>query len=157
MSRRRSSEAALYTAQENLSWTQLVAPAAGVVTQVSAEPGQVLSAGQRVMTIALSGGRDAVIDVADPQAFSGSAGRFRVSLLADPSVSATGSLRDISPQADAHTRTWRVRVTLDNPPPGHGARRQRTGQTGGDRACRDAFARQCSDTDAGQAGGICCG
>ena len=117
VSRRRSSEAALYTAQENLSWTQLVAPAAGVVTQVSAEPGQVLSAGQTVMTIALSGGRDAVIDVADPQAFSGSAGRFRVSLLADPSVSATGSLRDISPQADAHTRTWRVRVTLDNPPP----------------------------------------
>ncbi|WP_369074261.1 efflux RND transporter periplasmic adaptor subunit, partial [Klebsiella pneumoniae] len=31
--------------------------------------------------------------------------------------SVTGTLRDISPQADAQTRTWRVRVTLGNPPP----------------------------------------
>ncbi|OPJ93759.1 efflux transporter periplasmic adaptor subunit [Enterobacter cloacae subsp. cloacae] len=115
-SRRRSSEAALNTARENLSWTRLVAPAGGVVTQVSAEPGQVVSAGQTVVTLAVSSGRDAVIDVADPQAFSHPAGGFRVSLLAAPSVSVTGTLRDISPQADAQTRTWRVRVTLDNPP-----------------------------------------
>lgn len=116
VSRRRSSEAALNTARENLSWTRLVAPAGGVVTQVSAEPGQVLSAGQTVVTLAVSSGRDAVIDVADPQVFSHLTGGFRVSLLAAPSVSVTGTLRDISPQADAQTRTWRVRVTLDNPP-----------------------------------------
>ncbi|AEN67322.1 efflux transporter, RND family, MFP subunit (plasmid) [Enterobacter soli] len=116
-SRRRSSEAALNTARENLGWTRLVAPAAGVVTQVSAEPGQVVSAGQTVVSLAVSSGRDAVIDVADPQAFSRPAGGFRVSLLADPTVSVTGTLRDISPQADAQTRTWRVRVTLDNPTP----------------------------------------
>ncbi|EPV2315111.1 efflux RND transporter periplasmic adaptor subunit [Klebsiella pneumoniae] len=115
--RRRSSEAALNTARENLNWTRLVAPATGVVTQVSAEPGQVLSAGQEVVTLAVSSGRDAVIDVADPQAFSRPAGSFSVSLLADPAVSVTGTLRDISPQADAQTRTWRVRVTLGNPPP----------------------------------------
>lgn len=30
---------------------------------------------------------------------------------------APGHLRDISPQADQQTRTWRVRLTLDNPPP----------------------------------------
>ncbi|SXE52610.1 RND family efflux transporter MFP subunit [Klebsiella variicola] len=116
-SRRRSSEAAMKTARENLSWTRLVAPAGGVVTRVSAEPGQVISAGQTVVTLAVSSGRDAVIDVADPQAFSRPAGGFRVSLLADPSVSVIGTLRDVSPQADAQTRTWRVRVTLDNPPP----------------------------------------
>ncbi|EPH0348701.1 efflux RND transporter periplasmic adaptor subunit, partial [Raoultella ornithinolytica] len=117
VARRRSSEAALNTARENLNWTRLVAPATGVVTQVSAEPGQVLSAGQAVVTLAVSSGRDAVIDVADPQAFSHPAGSFSVSLLADPAVSVTGTLRDISPQADAQTRTWRVRVILDNPPP----------------------------------------
>ncbi|QII38305.1 efflux RND transporter periplasmic adaptor subunit [Rouxiella badensis] len=116
-SRRRSSEATLNTARENLSWTRLTAPATGVVTQVSAEPGQVVSAGQTVVTLAVSSGRDAVIDVADPQAFSRRTGQFRVSLLADPTASATGTLRDISPQADAQTRTWRVRVTLENPPP----------------------------------------
>lgn len=117
VARRRSSEAALNTARENLNWTRLVAPATGVVTQVSAEPGQVLSVGQAVVTLAVSSGRDAVIDVADPQAFSHPAGSFSVSLLADPAVSVTGKLRDISPQADAQTRTWRVRVILDNPPP----------------------------------------
>ncbi|MBL2138930.1 efflux RND transporter periplasmic adaptor subunit, partial [Klebsiella pneumoniae] len=30
---------------------------------------------------------------------------------------AQAHLRDISPQADPQTRSWRVRITLDNPPP----------------------------------------
>ena len=115
-SRRRSNEAALHIAQDNLSWTRLVAPADGVVTQVSAEPGQVLSAGQALVTLSVGNGRDAVIDVADPQAFSHDTDVFRVSLLSDPSVSVTGTLRDIGPQADTLTRTWRVRINLDNPP-----------------------------------------
>ena len=41
---------------------------------------------------------------------------MRVSLLSDPSVQASAALRDISPQADPQTRTWRVRATLQNPP-----------------------------------------
>lgn len=117
-SRRQSSEAALKTAQDNLSWTRLTAPAAGVITQVSAQPGQVLSAGQPVVTLAVSGGRDAVIDVADPQQFSRQAGTFIISLTSDPTVSCTGTLRDISPQADPQTRTWRVRIRLTDPPSG---------------------------------------
>jgi multidrug efflux pump subunit AcrA (membrane-fusion protein) len=36
--------------------------------------------------------------------------------LSDPSVQASAALRDISPQADPQTRTWRVRATLQNPP-----------------------------------------
>ncbi|MDF7662672.1 efflux RND transporter periplasmic adaptor subunit [Erwiniaceae bacterium L1_54_6] len=118
VSRRQSSEAALKTAQDNLRWTRLTAPAAGVVTQVSAQPGQVLSAGQPVVTLAVSGDRDAVIDVADPQLFSRHAGTFRISLTDDPSVSCTGMLRDIGPQADPQTRTWRVRIRLTAPPSG---------------------------------------
>ncbi|MCW9331464.1 efflux RND transporter periplasmic adaptor subunit, partial [Klebsiella pneumoniae] len=34
----------------------------------------------------------------------------------NPSVSVTGTLRDISPQADTQTRTWRVRYDLENAP-----------------------------------------
>lgn len=116
--RRQSSEDALKNARENLSWAQLTAPADGVVTQVSASAGQVVSAGQQVVTLASGGGRDAVFDVADPQAIPAQAGAvFSVSLLSDSSVIAPGHLRDISPQADPQTRTWRVRITLDNPPP----------------------------------------
>jgi RND family efflux transporter MFP subunit len=116
--RRQSSEDALKNARENLSWAQLTAPADGVVTQVSASVGQVVSAGQQIVTLASGGGRDAVFDVADPQAIPAQAGAvFSVSLLSGSSVIAPGHLRDISPQADPQTRTWRVRITLDNPPP----------------------------------------
>ncbi|MEN0616242.1 efflux RND transporter periplasmic adaptor subunit [Klebsiella indica] len=117
VSRRQSAEAALNTARENLNWTHLIAPSAGIVTGVSAEPGQVVSAGQTVVTLAASNGRDAIIDVADPQVFSHNSGTFSVALIADPAIRASGRLRDISPQADPQTRTWRVRITLDNPPP----------------------------------------
>jgi len=117
-SRRLSSEDSLKTARENLSWAQLTAPAEGVITQVSVAAGQVVSAGQTVMTLASGRGRAAVFDVARPQSFSQqTGGTFNVSLLSDPSVVTTGHLRDISPQADPQTRTWRVRLTLDNPPP----------------------------------------
>ncbi|KAA8995759.1 efflux RND transporter periplasmic adaptor subunit [Affinibrenneria salicis] len=117
VSRRQSSEAALKNAQDNLAWTQLTAPQSGVITQVSASAGQVVSAGQAVFTLAANNGRDAVFDVADPQALDRNrSGRFTISLLSEPSVQVTGLLRDISPQADAQTRTWRVRIALDNPP-----------------------------------------
>lgn len=115
-SRLQSTEAALKTAQDHLSWTHLTAPAAGVITKVSAQPGQVLSAGQPLVTLAVRGGRDAVIDVADPQQFSHPTGIFIISLISDPTVNCTGTLRDISPQADPQTRTWRVRIRLSHPP-----------------------------------------
>ncbi|MCW2106622.1 UNVERIFIED_ORG: RND family efflux transporter MFP subunit [Rahnella aquatilis] len=116
-SRRQSAEAALKNAQDNLSWTRLTVPQSGVITGVNASPGQVLSTGQAVVTLAVSGTRDAVFDLADPQlVVSNKYTPFTLSLLSTPSVRTTGHLRDISPQADPQTRTWRVRVTLDAPP-----------------------------------------
>jgi len=115
--KRQSSEDALSNAQENLLWANLTAPADGVITQVSASAGQVVSAGQSVFTLASGSGRDAVFDVADPQSVAQHAdGPFSVSLLSAPSAVAVGHFRDVSPQADPQTRTWRVRITLDNPP-----------------------------------------
>ncbi|MGK6326015.1 efflux RND transporter periplasmic adaptor subunit [Erwinia sp. DT-104] len=118
LSRTQSSEAALKNAKENLRWTALTAPASGVVTGVSASAGQVVSAGETVFTVAAGNGRDVVFDVASPAMVSRQPGAvFHLALLRDPTVSALGHLRDISPQADPQTRSWRVRVTLDNPPP----------------------------------------
>ncbi|SFU08020.1 RND family efflux transporter, MFP subunit [Kosakonia arachidis] len=118
-SRLKSSIAAMHTAQDNLAWTQLTAPAEGIITYVSASAGQVVSAGQTIFTLATSDARDVVFDIADPQCLSApssNALRFPVALLANPSIRASGKLRDISPQADPQTRTWQVRVTLDAPP-----------------------------------------
>ncbi|MCW6034565.1 efflux RND transporter periplasmic adaptor subunit [Pantoea sp. JK] len=116
--RLQSSEAALNNAKENLRWTQLTAPFSGVITAVSASAGQVVSAGQTVMSLASGTQRDVVMDVPFPAAFSSLPGdAFHVSLLASPAIIAQAHLRDISPQADPQTRTWRVRLTLNDPPP----------------------------------------
>lgn len=115
--RLKNSESALRNARESLGWTRLMAPQSGVITEVSASAGQVVSGGQSVLTLATGEARDVVFDIAKPDAIppQEQAG-LRVSLLSDPSVQASAALRDISPQADPQTRTWRVRATLQNPP-----------------------------------------
>ncbi|WP_313656042.1 efflux RND transporter periplasmic adaptor subunit [Pantoea sp.] len=116
-SRRISSEAALKNARDNLSWTQLNAPAAGRITSVSVQPGQVASAGQTVMTLAANDARDAVFDLTRPALLRPENGApLKITLLADPGIQASGTVRDISPQADPQTRTWRLRITLHQPP-----------------------------------------
>lgn len=117
-SRLQTSENSLKNAQNNLSWSRLTSPAAGVITQVSASAGQVVSAGQTIVTLAESNRKDAVFDLSEAQAGAlKSSAIFNVSLLSEPSVQAPGVVRDLSPQSDPQTRTWRVRVALDNPPP----------------------------------------
>lgn len=115
--RLKNSESALRNARESLGWTRLIAPRSGVITEVSASAGQVVNGGQSVLTLATGEARDVVFDIAKPEAIppQEQAG-LRVSLLRDPSVQASAAVRDISPQADPQTRTWRVRATLQNPP-----------------------------------------
>jgi len=116
-SRRLSSEAALKNAGDQLSWTQLRAPVAGRITAVNVQPGQVVSAGQSVMSLAADDAHDAVFDLAEPGLVrSDDATPLKVTLLADPRVQVSGRVRDISPQADPQTRTWRLRLTLTDPP-----------------------------------------
>ena len=115
--RLKNSESALRNARESLGWTRLIAPRSGVITEVSASAGQVVNGGQSVLTLATGEARDVVFDIAKPEAIppQEQAG-LRVSLLSDPSGQASAAVRDISPQADPQTRTWRVRATLQNPP-----------------------------------------
>lgn len=117
-SKRKSAEANLKIADENVGWSRLVAPSDGVITAVSASVGQVVSVGESIATMAAGDARDAVFDVASPGEMAPNSERaFRVSLLSTPTVNAQAHFRDISPQADSKTRTWRVRLTLESPPP----------------------------------------
>ena len=104
-------------AEDNLSYTELVADAPGHVTAIGAEPGEVVAPGRMVVQLAREGGRDAVFDVParliqnapyDPL--------VAVTLASDASVRASGRVREVAPQADPVTRTFRVRVGLDDPP-----------------------------------------
>ncbi len=115
-SARQSAEANLTLAKDRLGFTTLKAASEGVVSAVTANPGQVVSAGQEVVRLAALAGRDAVFDVSE-SLINNNMGHppVRVSLLSDPSVQAIGKIRDVSPVADPVTRTIRVRVTLQQP------------------------------------------
>jgi membrane fusion protein, multidrug efflux system len=112
-----AARAQLATAEDNLSYTELVADAAGHVTKVGAEPGEVVPAGRMIVQLAREGGRDAVFDV-PARVIQGAPydPLVHVVLASDPAIRATGRVREVAPQADPVTRTFRVRVGLDNPP-----------------------------------------
>jgi membrane fusion protein, multidrug efflux system len=112
-----AAEAQVATAENNLAYTELVADGPGVVTARGAEPGEVVAAGRMVVQLARKGGRDAVFDVPARVKDSASAeDPVEVTLSSDPKVRATGMVREVSPQADPVTRTFQVRVGLENPP-----------------------------------------
>ena len=110
-------EARLKLAEDRVSFTELKADAAGVITATGAEPGEVIQTGQMIVQIARKHGKDAVFDVParvlqiappDPE--------IAVVLSNNASVRATGRVSEVAPQADPITRTFRVRVGLTDPP-----------------------------------------
>lgn len=110
-------EARLRMAEDRLGFTELKADSAGVVTQRRAEPGEVVQTGQPVVEVARQDGRDAVFEV--PAALLSSLPGdpvVEVTLAGDPAARATGRVREVAPQADPVTRTFRVRVGLIDPP-----------------------------------------
>lgn len=110
-------QAQLKIAEDNVGYTELVADAPGVVTARGAEPGEVVQAGQMIVQLARQGGRDAVFDVSSQLMRQVPSDPIvTVSLADDPSVTAMGRVREVSPQADPVTRLFRVRVGLDTPP-----------------------------------------
>ncbi|MFO1055777.1 MAG: efflux RND transporter periplasmic adaptor subunit [Dongiaceae bacterium] len=109
--------ARLRIAQDQLTYTVLVADAPGEVTAVGAEPGEVVRTGQMIVRLARKGGRDAVFDV--PEELMRTAPRdplVEIALTNDPKVKATGRVREVAPQADPATRTFQVKVGIADPP-----------------------------------------
>lgn len=112
-----SAQAQLNSAQDQLGYTELAADAGGSVTAIGAEPGEVVRAGQSIVKIARQGGRDAVFDV-PAQAFRTAPcdPLVKIALSDDPTISAMGRVREVSPEADPTTRTFQVKVGLIDPP-----------------------------------------
>ena len=114
-----SAKAALALAKDQVGYAELNAEFDGIVTAVGAEPGQVINIGQMVVRLALPDEKDAVFAIAE-SAFRGRPAGDRpeviVALLSNPSMTADGVVREISPVADATTRTFQVKVTLKSPP-----------------------------------------
>jgi len=112
-----SAEAQVKFAEDQLAFTEIKADAPGVITSVGAEPGEVVSAGRMIVTLARQGARDAVFDVPAPVIRTAPKNpEITVSLKDDPAVTVTGRVREVAPQADPVTRTFEVKVGLTDPP-----------------------------------------
>lgn len=112
-----NAEAQVELARDRLGFTELRADVAGVVTARQIEPGEVVQPGQVVVQIARDDARDAVFNVPAAMLAGHLAdARIRVALADAPAVTAYGAVREVAPQADPVTRTFAVRVGLQNPP-----------------------------------------
>lgn len=112
--------------RNQVAYSRLLAPSAGVVTAVEAEPGAVLAAGAAVLRLAHAGPRDAVFAVPE-DAVDGL--RARIGHDAALSVRLWGrsesrpaTVREVAAAADPTTRTFQVKADL-------GAARADLGQT----------------------------
>jgi len=116
-SRVAAATASVRAARDNVGYTDLHSNVAGAVTAKGAEAGEVVQAGQMVLLVAQRGGKDAVFNV--PAALirnSPKSPPVTIALADDPTITATGHVREVSPQADPATGTYVVKVGLDNPP-----------------------------------------
>lgn len=113
-----SAKANVNLARDQLRYTDLKAEFDGVITVVGAEPGQNVAAGQMIVKLARPGEKDGVFNVAETVFARHSIEKPEVIVwpLSNPDLKIEGQVREISPIADASTRTYTVKVTLKNPP-----------------------------------------
>lgn len=101
-----------------LDYSLLKADKPGVVTALSAEVGQVVSAGQVVAVLVQEGEREIEISIPESQIESlRNARQIKISFWAFPSLNLAGKVRELSPVADTVTRTYKARISILNPPP----------------------------------------
>src|SRR5215471_14580164 len=113
----RVAKAQLHEAEDRVGYSELRADAPGVVISKNVESGGVVRAGQTIVTVAQSGGIDAVFDVpATLMRQTSPDTMITVALTDDPSIRANGRVRETAPQADPTTRSFRVKVGVDEPP-----------------------------------------
>lgn len=106
-----AAEAEAGVAENQATYSVLVADADGTVTQTLGEPGQVVAAGQAVVRLAQSGPREAV--VALPETIRPAIGsRADASLYGSDGRRYTAHLRQLSDSADPQTRTYEARYVL---------------------------------------------
>lgn len=117
----KAADAQASLAKNQAAYTTLVADRAGVIGQVLAEPGQVVSAGQAVFRLMPDGEREIAIALPEGEVSGFKLGQAaEVTLWAAPGAAGkplTGRLREISPVADPVTRTYAARVGLKDADP----------------------------------------
>lgn len=109
---------AQYTQSMNqLSYCKLQSDKSGVIESVDAEEGQVVAAGQKLVTLVQNSELEVEINVPENRIDQlKSAKEINVKLWALPDVKVKGTLREVSPVANDASRTYKVRISLIDPP-----------------------------------------
>lgn len=103
--------------QNALTYTQLTVDKSGIISSVTGEAGQVVSAGQTVATLVQDGEREIEISVPENKIQTINLGQTAlVSFWALNNLEIQGSVREIAPMADAVSRTYKVRIALNEAP-----------------------------------------
>lgn len=109
---RAQAAAQLSETSDNSDFNLLRAPFDGVITAVSASPGQILSQGQQIMQFASDTDKQLILNL--PQAYSAQlhqGNRLRVEF--DNGASARATVLTVSPQSDAQTLLIAVKAALN--------------------------------------------
>lgn len=106
-----------YSVSNNQStYTHLLADRAGVVSQISAEPGEVVSAGQMIAQIVDYSNIEVLLAVPESRMSNIKTGnKVTIKLWADIAKTYQGEIREVSPAASSATRAFDVRVSIDQP------------------------------------------
>lgn len=98
--------------QNALEYTTLTANADGVISEISAEIGQVVAAGQTVLTLVQTNNFEVAVDIPENKISSVYIGQpVSITFWAIGDV-ISGSVREISPVANSASRTFTVKISL---------------------------------------------
>jgi len=114
-----SAQAALAIAKTALADTELHADADGIITARKADVGEVVQAASAIFTVAQDGARDAAFDIDEASALNAlETPDISLVMVGNPSVTATGKVREMAPTLNTATGTIRVKVGIDAAPAG---------------------------------------
>ena len=116
LARLQQARAQLAVARNQVGYARLTADRAGTVTSIQAEAGQVVAPGQVVATLAQDGEREVEIALPEGQLAEYRPGAVAaVSLWSAPGTVLAGTLREVAPDADSASRSYRARVSIADP------------------------------------------
>ncbi len=110
-----SAQAAFHGQANQASYSSLISDIDGVVTAVDAEVGQVVAPGTPVVRVAKVDEKEIVIGIPEDKVdVMRKVPDVTVRLWANPKEAIAGKIREVSPVADAQTRTYAVKISIPN-------------------------------------------
>lgn len=110
---RTAAQSALEQAKNQLAYAELTSDRDGIVSAVSADRGQVVSAGAAVLTVVADDEKEVQIAVPETEISEFSPGKtVKATFWADKALALTGKVREVSGSADPQSRTFSVRISL---------------------------------------------